>query len=207
MAPFITLMDEVEVGIKRGKSDILEAGQVVEMRGLYDDEEDAGVAVGVVVRVHTEVNTFHVKFIEAADASWSWHLFDRPGAPSSTLVKLMRKWGDAQVKKTADGTEIEWIASWRVVAGKGEDVELSGLPWLSSAGKVNKSIEFIREWMCSDKVGVKATFPLKVYKAIGQVKRNYNKWEPVGYRFRLVEVLVWFVCGSFRSIHRMQGRT
>jgi hypothetical protein len=161
MAAFITLMDEVEVGIKRGKADILEVGQVVEMRGLYDDEEDAGVAVGVVVRVHTEVNTFHVKFIEAADPSWSWHLFERPGTPSATFVKLMRKWGDAQVKKSADGTEIEWIASWRVLAGKGEAVDLSGLPWLSSVGKVIKSIDFIREWMCAEKVGVKATSPFE----------------------------------------------
>jgi hypothetical protein len=161
MAPsFVTLMNESELGVMRSKADVLEAGQVLEMRGVYGDESDAGVAVGVLVRVLPESNAYFVKFIEAADDSWAWHLFERPGAPTPSYVKFMRKWGDSKVT-TQDGKEIEWIASWRVVSAKGKEVDLRSLPWVTSSDKVKKSVEFIRDWMCADKVGVKATFPLR----------------------------------------------
>jgi hypothetical protein len=73
--------------------------------------------------------------------------------------------------KKSDGKEIEWITAWRVLSSKKGEVDLKGLPWLASAVKVSKSIEFIREWMCAEKVGVKATFPFR-YKAFGRMERN-----------------------------------
>jgi hypothetical protein len=160
MAQFKTLMNEVEIGTKMGKKDVFDAGQVLEVRGLYEDESDAGVAVGVVVRVPNEANTVFIRFIEAADDSWGWHLFERPESTVPTLVKLMRNWGDSKQKKIK-GVEVEWISSWRLIANKSEEPDFTEIPWISSSAKVAKSIKFVREWMCAEKVGVKATFPLR----------------------------------------------
>jgi hypothetical protein len=172
---YFTKMADEEVGVKHTGKEVFKAKQVVEFRGIFSDETDAGVALGVVVRVIPGKNTFLVRFVEAADEGWGHHLVEREDAPIPTFVRLMQKWGDSNVKKIEGGNDIEWVTAWRILAEANEDDWLEDVPWLKSPTRAIKNIAFAREWMCSEKVSVQATSHLSI-----ESNFKKNKWEPVG---------------------------
>jgi hypothetical protein len=133
-------------------------GQVIELRGVFDDDSDAGAALVVILRPHKDKGAYYASFVEAVSGEWGWHLFDRTDATKVTLIKLIKVWGDTKVKVNK-GEEIEWITAWRVLSEREEDVALDEVPWLQHQGKAKKSIDFIRGWMVSDKAPDKATIP------------------------------------------------
>jgi hypothetical protein len=160
MPHFLTLLDET-VGFKICENKaVLKTGQVIVVRGVFDDEGDAGAAVGVVVRPHKEKRGYYVRFVEEGSEDWAWRLFERAEAKEITLMQIMNKWGASEVKKNGS-EDIEWITAWWILAEADEIPDLDELTWLKSRSKVEKSIKFIREWMCTEKEPQKVTNPIK----------------------------------------------
>jgi hypothetical protein len=165
MPAFLTILDNTEGFKISGEKAVLKTGQVIVARGVFEDEGDAGAALAVVIRPHRDARGYFVRFVEAGGDDWAWHLFDRKDAKEITLMQIMSKWGASGVKKNGP-EEIEWVTAWWILAEPDEVPDLDELPWLKSRVKAEKSIKFIREWMCTEKEPQKVTIPFKVNKPL-----------------------------------------
>jgi hypothetical protein len=156
---FLTLLSDFEGTKIKEPKEVFKAGQVVEVRGVFDDDSDAGAALAIVVKPHSHKRGFYMIFVEAASDEWGWHLLDRGEAKKVTLVKVIKKWDETE-DKTDKGEEVEWITAWRVLAEKDDEANLDEVPWVKHKGKAAKSIDFVRSWIVSDKAPTKVKIPL-----------------------------------------------
>jgi hypothetical protein len=156
---FLTLLDDFEGTKIPEPKTFMVAGQVIEVRGTFDDGSDAGAGLAVVIGPCKDKRAYYVRFVEVVSEDWAWHLFDREDASEMALIKIMKGWGDT-VEKVYKGEIIEWITGWRVVAERNDEVDLNGVPWIQSKAKAIKSIVFVRGFMSSDKAPIEATLHL-----------------------------------------------
>ena len=134
----------------------LSPGQVILVRGLFDDGAPAGQALAIVIKPGWYPRSYFLRFVEAQNEYWAWHLFEKAETPTPTMSFIVDSW-DWSLKDGQGNPEI--ISAWRVIAEKDEECDLSMVPWLANVSGSTKSITIAREMLASMKEPPKATTP------------------------------------------------
>ncbi len=100
------------------------------VRGVFQNSSNVGVAVVVVTRTVSPPHSCFLKFVEAENAFWSWHLFDNEDTPSPAYVHILSKTEEAA--PATSGRLTEWVTAWYVLGEKDMDYGLGGAKWLKN---------------------------------------------------------------------------
>ena len=109
----------------------LMVGQAIIFRALCSDGSDSDDVFGIVFAEHESVpRCYNIRVLAAQNGYYRWHVFDRPGAPSLTALRLPRSAIEADTYQ-AGPVVFENATRWRSAQGDDGTVLWDLVPWLA----------------------------------------------------------------------------
>ena len=126
-------------------------GDVVCVRGVFPDGSKHGDTVIMILHEDERRNQYGVRVLEVRNKDYRHHLQEREGRSQIPIFRLAANEEDLRCDEGYK--EVEKVASWRIIAQCGDDIDFSLLPWMTLPAHRNKfaeSVTFMLEYMKSD---------------------------------------------------------